>query len=163
MSLSRRRLNLLFFVTLALTLFMPVLMPSLNVIYFAPFLIISYYQKPLLTCLWYAMGCGLVLDLLSTEARIGFFALSFCLATVVLYRQQQYFFADNASTLPIMTFFFSFLSTAIHAVLAYVLAKTSFFSVEWVITDLILMSAADALYAMAAFVVLPKLIALRAR
>ena len=160
-SLSRKQLSLLFFITLALTLFMPVLMPGLNLIFFAPFLIVSYYQKSLLTCLWYALGCGLVLDLLCAEERIGFFALSFCLTTVVLYRQQQYFFADNASTLPIMTFFFSFLSTAVHAVLAYVLAKASSFSMEWVVTDLILMSAADALYALGVFVILPKLISLR--
>lgn len=162
-SLSRRQLSLLFFVTLSLTLFMPVLAPGLNLIYFAPFLIVSYYQKKLLTCLWYALGCGLVLDLLSAEVRIGFFALSFCLTTVVLYRQKQYFFADNASTLPIMTFFFSFLATVVHAVLANVLAKTTFFSMEWVATDLLLMPAADALYALAIFVALPKLIALRTR
>ncbi len=160
MSLTRRHLSILFFVTLALTLFMPVLVPTLNLLYFAPFLIVSYYQRTLLASLWYALGCGLIMDLLSAETRIGFFALSFCLATLVLYRQQQYFFADNASTLPLMTLFFAIVSTAIHATLAYALANASFFSIGWAITDLALMPIADALYALGAFVLLPKLFTL---
>lgn len=158
MSLAKRSLSLLFLTTLLLSLFMPVLAPRVNLLYFAPFLIVSYYQKKLLPCLWYAAGCGLILDILSSEVRIGFFALSFSLTTLVLYQQKQYFFADNASTLPIMTYLFSALATAIHMVLAYALAGGAFLSAEWIVTDLVFLPIGDAAFAFLAFAVLPRLV-----
>ncbi|MEI8365261.1 MAG: rod shape-determining protein MreD [Parachlamydiaceae bacterium] len=154
-NLNSKALKWAFVFCLLLTLTIPALYPSLRLLFFSPFLVIAIYQKPLSTCLWYAFICGLILDLLSSSPRLGIHALNFCLTLAILYPQQRNFFADNLSTLPLMTFFFSTLSTAILATLMYTIEMHNIFSVRWAYTDLMLMSAADAAYAFIAFILPP--------
>lgn len=117
MNLQKKSLLIAFLSMLVLTLLMPVLAPNLPVTYFLPFLVIAMYKKPLIPCLWYSLLCGLLLDLFSSHTPLGLFAMNFTLSTWILYRQKQNFFADSVMTLPLMTCFFSILSTLFQVIL----------------------------------------------
>jgi rod shape-determining protein MreD len=131
---------------------MPSIAPSIRLLFFAPFLVIAAYQKSLFISLCYALGCGVVLDLLSDDMRFGVHALSLTVTTFILYEQRRNFFADTLSTLPIMTFFFSVISTLVDLVISYSLLHKQLFSLDWVLCDLLIMPAFDALCALICFV-----------
>lgn len=151
MDLGKKRSAILFTITLALTLFIPPLFPHLRLIFFAPFLITAYYQKSYASCLWLSFFCGLILDLLSSSF-IGLHALNYCLITGLLFPQRRHFFADNLSTLPIMVFFFSFLSTLFEAILIHTYDSSLTLSLKWIFIDLFLMPCFDAIYAFGCFI-----------
>lgn len=148
MNLTRKSLSFAFLITLCTTLFFP----FLKIYAFAPFLIITYYKKPLITSLWIALFCGLFLDILSPNSRLGINLVSFTLATTLLHGQQKNFFADTISTLPLMTFFFSVLTTLFSAILYSIPLH-----IQWIFTDLLFFPFIDALYAFAVFI-LPSLL-----
>jgi rod shape-determining protein MreD len=152
LTLTDKRLDFNFLFCFVLTIFIPSLLPSLKLSFFAPFLIIVCYQKNLQNSLWLALLCGLILDLLSSHARLGIHALNFCFTLVVLYPQKRNFFADSLSTLPMMTFFFAIVSSVFMALLLYSLETKNVMSWNWVFSDLLMMSAADAMYAFCCFI-----------
>lgn len=151
MNLEHKRLSFVFAWTLLMILASPILFPSLHVMAFAPCLVILFYQKPLLTCLWIASICGLLVDLLSSHTHLGLYALNYCLVTAVLYGQQRHFFADRPSTLPLMTLFFSTLSTLFQGVFLYIFEKENIFSWPWIAADLIVLPVLDSIYAFVCF------------
>lgn len=151
LSLDKKQLIPAFLLCLALFLTVPVIDPQLSLTFFAPFLIIAIYKKPLASCLWIAFICGVILDSLSSFSHFGIYTLDYCLTLFLLYPQKRNFFADNVSTLPIMTFFFSVISTLILAFLIYVVEIKNITSLPWVLTDLILMPTFDSLYAFLCF------------
>lgn len=157
LTLNRKHLNLIFFFCLLLTLISPSLYANARIIFFAPFLIIACYQRKLFYCLWIALGCGLIMDLLSANTRLGIHSLNYCLTLILLYPQKKNFFADSLSTLPIMTFLFSSVSTLLMAILLYSLEMKNVLSWNWLWTDLLLMPAVDAAYAFGCFI-LPALL-----
>lgn len=132
---------------IVLTLFLPALIPNIHLLFFAPALIILYYKKPLVFCLWVSLFCGLLLDLLAGQHRLGLHAINYCLVTGLLYQQKRNFFEDSLTTLPIMTFFFAVLSTTIQVVLLYIFETGIAVSWEWVGIDLLIMPLFDAFYA----------------
>lgn len=132
-------------------LLVPVFFPSLRLTFFAPFLVISYYQKPRTTALWLSFFCGLFLDLLSPYPRLGILALNYCLTTFILYSQKFNFFEDKLSTLPFMTFLFAFISTLIQAVLYSIFVSSIDISFSWIVADLGLFPLYDAIFAFACF------------
>jgi rod shape-determining protein MreD len=152
MNLQNKNLVFAFLSTLSLTLFIPALFPSLRLNFFVPFLIILYYQRPFLNCLWFSFLCGMILDLLSSHPRLGVFTVSYCLTTALLFGQRRNFFADSVTTMPIMTYFFCFLSTLLQAVLIYIFDRGLSLSWGWVIADLFLMPVLDACYAFGLFI-----------
>jgi rod shape-determining protein MreD len=156
-TLDLKRLDLTWLFCLILTLTASSLSPYFRLSFFAPFLVIACYKKPLIACLWFSLLCGLILDLLSSHTRIGIHALTFCITISLLYPQKRNFFADSLSTLPIMTFLFASLSSFIMALLLYSLEMNSMLSWNWILTDLIIMPAADGLYAFCCFI-LPALL-----
>ncbi|MEI8125194.1 MAG: rod shape-determining protein MreD [Parachlamydiaceae bacterium] len=153
MNLDSKSLLWTFGICLILTLTAPVIYPSARLLFFSPFIIVVIYQKTLTVSLGYAFLCGLLIDLLSPSPRLGMHALDFSLATGMLYSQQRNFFADSLSTLPLMTFFFSVLSSAISPVLLVTIGTQNIFSLDWVFTDVFFMSAIDAVYAFVLFIV----------
>jgi rod shape-determining protein MreD len=140
-----------FFYTLALALSLPVFLPHLHLIYFAPFLAASFYRNTKIHSLWLAVLCGSIIDLFSAQTRLGFYALTYFLTVELLYSQQRNFFEDRLSTLPVMTFFFALISTIIQVILLNVFDVGIVLSMEWVKNDLILNPLCDALYAILAF------------
>lgn len=151
-SLDSKRLDISCAVCFFLALVLPVLFPLARLTFFAPFLIIACYKTRLKRCLWLAIFCGIIVDLLSSYTHFGLYSVDYCLAIALLYPQRRNFFADSLSTLPIMTFFFSVLSTAIMALLIYCIDTKNILSWGWIFTDLIVMPFFDAMYAFFIFV-----------
>lgn len=151
-NLEQKNLWFLLSVALGATLFFPTLFPNLRLMFFAPFIIVLNYQKSILTCLWSSLFCGLLLDLLSSKTQIGLYAVSFCMASWILYGQRRNFFSDRLSTLSIMTFLFSICSTAFQVMLLYLFGQEVNISWGWALTDLVYMPAWDAFYAFAVFI-----------
>lgn len=152
MNLDRKSLSWTFILTLSLTLWTFPFFPNLRLFFFVPFLIIAYYQKSFIKCLWLSLFCGLIIDMLSSQLRFGTNALNYCLTTLILYPQRYNFFADSKSTLPLMTFFFSLLSSLIQVVLIYIFDQGFPISASWIFNDLLLLPLADAAFAFGCFV-----------
>lgn len=152
MNIDRKSLLAAFLISLLFILSFPVLFPGLRLTFFAPFLIILYYQKSYTTCLWGSLFCGVILDLLTSQMHFGMQSVNYCLTTSFLYWQKRNFFADSLSTMPLMTFFFSIISTIIHLILMYFLEKEFIISLQWAFTDLIAMPFFDATYAFLLFI-----------
>lgn len=145
------RLTPLFAYTCSLALILPILFPSARLFYFAPFLILSFYQLPLPKCLWWALICGFIVDLLSSQTRLGIYSINYCVTAALLYRYKYFFFEDRPSTIPVMTACFAFVSALIQLGLFYITGKVFSFSWEWVKSDLLWMPLQDAFYALIAF------------
>lgn len=157
LSLDRKRLDLNFLFCLICLLGVAVVFHTFRLTFFAPFLIIAAYKKPLTACVWIAFGCGFIIDLFSSEMRLGVHAFAYCLTIAIVYPQRRNFFADSISTLPIMTFCFAVISTLMMALLLYSIESRNVFSWPWVLTDLIYYPLMDACYAFL-FFILPALV-----
>lgn len=107
--------------------------------------------------MWIAFSCGLWLDLFSSETRLGFFAFTYTLTTLLLYRLRWNFFADHLSTLPIMSGLFSCTSTLIEVITLSLAEKELLLSWPWVFTDLLILPALDGIYGFAIFI-LPEIL-----
>ncbi|NGX58738.1 MAG: hypothetical protein K940chlam3_01646 [Chlamydiae bacterium] len=140
------RLFTAFLFALVPILFLTPWFPQWKLTYFAPFLVITFYKKPLETCLWLGLISGLIMDLLSSQHHLGIHALNYCLTISLLYSQKQYFFEDSLSTIPIMTFFFAVISTILQVPLYALFEKGIPLSQDWIIKDLLVMPLIDALY-----------------
>ncbi|MBA3723058.1 MAG: rod shape-determining protein MreD [Parachlamydiaceae bacterium] len=147
------KLTIFFIYALTINFLFPALFPTLNLLFFAPFIILSFYNTNKINVLWLALLCGLIVDLLSTHTRIGFYALNYCLTAWILYPQKVHFFEDSFSTLPIMTFLFSITSTFIQVFLFYILGQGILFSWELIQNDFIWLPIIDAIYAALAFTI----------
>lgn len=152
MNIRNKSLTIVFLITFLSLIILPALFPVANFFYFAPLIIISFYQKPLITCLWYALVCGLFIDVLSDSLRLGFFATNYCITAFILFPQRKNFFSDSITTLPLMTFLFSFISTVLQTFTLYSINKPVALSAEWFFSELIIMPAIDSLYAFAFFI-----------
>lgn len=152
MILTQKNLFLVFALCFTLLLAMPLICPSLRLFFLVPFLVILFYQKSFIVCLWGAFGCGLILDLLSSRPHFGLYALDYVFTTAWLYHKRKHFFGDSLSTLPLMVLFFSVLSTVIYALLAYIVEKESFLTWKWLLTDVVVMPLGDAAYAFIVFI-----------
>ena len=152
LNLAYKNLSVNFLFCLLLTLSIPSVYPSLRLVFFIPYLVMVCYQMNLSLALWTALGCGLILDLLSSYTRIGFYAMDFCITLALIYPQRRNFFADSLSTLPIMTFLFSALSSIIMALMLYAIEMKNIFSSAWVFADVIVLPTADAFFAFCLFI-----------
>lgn len=132
-------------------LLLPLFLPKAHLIFFAPFLVLTYYKKSLYKSFWFALLAGIVVDIFSASNPFGISSLIYVLTTRVIYNQKRNFFEEKPSTLPFMTFLFSLFSTFIGKIALYFFAKPLPLSLESLITDCLLMPICDAAYAMALF------------
>lgn len=144
-----RQVPLYFPFSLALffALFGSALMPQVHLFAFAPFLALLYNRSSLMASLWIASICGLIVDLLSSEFRLGIHALNYCLATLLLYKQKRHFFEDKPLAVSLFTLLISAISTVLQLVLISIFDRSLPLSAKLLITDLILLPAIDAVYA----------------
>lgn len=152
MNLRTKNLKFVLLASVFFALFLPTFFPFFHLPYFAPFLVIACYQRPLITCLWFSLLCGLLIDLLSDGNRLGFYAMNYSLTILILYPQRKNLFSDSLTTLPLMVFFFSFFSTFLEISFLYSMGKLPFLSWRWVVTDLLLLPVLDGLSAFIVFV-----------
>lgn len=140
-----------FLISFLSILLFPLFLPKVHLIFFAPFLVLSYYKKSLYGSFWMSLLAGCALDIFSASNPFGISSLNYVLTTRCLYNQKRNFFEEKLTTLPLMTFLFSLLSTAIGATLLFFFARSIPFSIKSLLTDCLLMPVCDALYAFALF------------
>lgn len=92
-----------FLITLLCTLFSTAVYPQIHLIPFAAFFALLYLRTSLTASLWIALGCGLLLDLISSDLRFGFYALNTCLTTLLLHRQKKHFFEEKLHSICLLT------------------------------------------------------------
>ena len=141
----------LFIYTFLLALTLPLFFPYFHVLFFAPFIIYSFYRSSLSICLWWSLACGVIVDLFSADTKLGHTALNYCLVTFFLYRYQFHLFEDRLSTLPVMTFCFTAFSTIIQITIFYIMGRTFSLSWQWGFNDLLFMPLQGAIYSILAF------------
>jgi hypothetical protein len=162
MNLARKNLGIALCCAVVALLIFPLIWPGLNLAFFVPCIVIAYYKRTFIASLRLSLACGLFLDLLSSHEHLGIYATSYCIATALLYRARLQFFADSLSTLPLMTFFFSTIATAVQILLLHIFEKGFALSFAWVVTDLCLLPVCDAIYSFVWFA-LPVLVFRQAR
>jgi rod shape-determining protein MreD len=144
-----RQVPLIFTFSLALffALCGTVLLPHVRLLAFSPFLAILYNQTRFVKSLWIGSLCGLAVDLLCSEFRLGIHALNYCLTTLLLYKQKKHFFEDKALALSLFTVIISVVSTLLQFFLISVFDHALPLSGKLLVTDLMIMPLADAIYA----------------
>ncbi len=135
---------------LALFLF-PLWFPKLQLLFFAPYLICMLYKHPFFSNLWRCVLAGLIVDLFSSAPLFGLTSLNYLVVLLILRTQKHNFFQDKLATIPLMTAFFSILSTFFSALFLLIFTQNSLFSARWIVTDLFEMALLDALYAFILF------------
>lgn len=125
------------------SLLFPIFLPSLRLLFFAPFLIFALYNFSFLSTLWMAILAGAVHDLLSSQF-FGLSALNYFL-TILLIHRLRYFFADQLFILPLMTAIFAFISSLFQW-LFYFFAGKNFPFFTLFVTEFLLMPLADATF-----------------
>lgn len=148
---DKATLALAFGFALASFLVLPVVWPFLRLTYFAPFLVVVLYKRPLKEVLWFAFGCGLFMDLFSDEPRLGILALSYVAASFILFKQKQHFYQDHWTTVPALTLIFVEITTVFHLAMRGLFGAKLHLTWEWAITDLLIMPMLDAIYAFILF------------
>ncbi|HSW87473.1 MAG TPA: mreD [Rhabdochlamydiaceae bacterium] len=136
-----------FLLALTMTLFGTVFFPNLRLIPFAPFLAIVFTRKTFINSLWLACLCGLIFDLLTSQFRLGLYALNYCLTTVLVYHQKRNFFEDKPLALSVFTVLVSCASTVLQLFLLYAFDQGLNLSMKLVLTDMIAMPILDGGYA----------------
>ncbi len=139
------------FISLAALMIIPAFLPQLPLQYFAPFIIILFYEKSRVTVLWISLLCGLCMDLLSSHAHFGIYALNYCICSQILYSKKPLFFEDALSTIPLFSGWYSFCSTGIQFLLLHLFGKGFPLTFQWLAIDMGLMSFFDASYAFLLF------------
>lgn len=121
-------LLVLFFYSFFLGMWIPLFFPTLHLLFFVPFLIYCFYRCSFIQCLWLALFCGIMVDLLSSQTRLGIYSSIYCLTAALLYNYKYHFFEDRLSTLPTLTGCFAILATIIQ------LGITSFMEYSYVLS-----------------------------
>jgi hypothetical protein len=115
--------------------------------YFIPPLVASLYSFSFTSCLWLAFSCGFVADVLFSMPRLGFLTSSYLFATLILFKGRHYFFKDSFTTLPLLSFFFSFFVSLFALILAFLFNNSTSYQLLSIVSELFLMPCCDALYA----------------
>ena len=135
-----------FLVSFFCLLFFPLFLPKLQLLFFAPYLVLTLYRKDLIPTLWRALFCGILIDLFAATPHFGHTSLNYVLVLLLLRTQKHNFFEDKLGTLPLMTALFSMLSTFFS-----LFGQQSLFSLRWIVTDLFEMALLDAAFALLFF------------
>jgi len=124
-----------------------VFLPHIRLHTFAPFLALLYSRCSRMSSFWISSLCGLLIDALGSELRFGVHALSFSVATLFLYSQKKHFYHDKPLALSLFTFQISLIITLILFLFSCLSHSLPPISMKWMISDFLLMSFFDALYA----------------
>lgn len=141
-----------FLLALAFAICGTAFLPHTRLLPFSPFLAFLYNKTNFIKSLWIASLCGLVIDLLSTEFHFGIHAINYCLTTLLFYHQKRHFFEDKPLALSLFAGLISIVSTLLQFFLVCVFDHALPLSKKLLLTDLIVMPCADAIYAFLWFI-----------
>lgn len=130
------------------TLLSPIFFPFLKLNYFVPYLIVTIQRKSRLEALWQAFLCGFTLDLLAANTPFGFWVLNYVVTLLLLFKIKQLFFQDKFLTLPLLTCFFSIISTLLFMTLTHLFYSKVQLRFQWILSDLICYPLFDGIYAL---------------
>ncbi len=130
-------------------LIFPSFVPQIRLLAFVPFLTFACAHYSLAGALWLSMFSGLIVDLYSKSAPMGFFALNYTLTTVIVFRYRSYFSFEKVHVFALYAVMYSFISTLLHFVLYGLIEMHFKLHLFSVITDLILMPIVDGVYSLA--------------
>lgn len=123
------------------------LFPAIRLIAFAPFLALVFQKKTFLASLWIALGCGLLMDLCTTDVRFGLFSLGYLLTALLSYKQRHLFYEERVLTLS----FYATLISAIFSILQFSLMtlfnRSLTFTPLVALNNFLLMPIVDGIYA----------------
>ncbi len=139
----RPKLIVVFCLSLFCAIVGPLFFPSMRLCAFAPFLTILFTRTTLINTLWCAFGCGMVIDLLSSNVHLGIHALTYILVTLALFRVRRHFYAHKPIALAILSAVFSLLST----VLLFAFSQHIPLTAKGFLSDFIIMPCIDGIYA----------------
>lgn len=141
------QLSFFFFAFLA-SLFNPIFFPFLKLNYFVPYLIVVLQRKSRENALWQAFLCGLILDLLAANTPFGFWVLNYIVTLLILSKIKQLFFQDKFLTLPLLTCFFSMISTLLFIGVTHLFYHKIELHFQWILSDMICYPLFDGIYAL---------------
>jgi rod shape-determining protein MreD len=145
---------LLFFFGLALVfaLFGSIVFPFFPLAPFAPFLAIVFYRTSFSKALWIGFGCGLILDLLSSEFHFGTHALTLTVSSALLFYRKKHFFEDKPLAFSIFVSVISSISMLLQLAFIHLFDRGISFSLATFITDGIVLPLFDGLYSFLWFI-----------
>ncbi len=143
-----RSVPLMFFFALAMvpTVFGSIFFPFFPLNTFAPFLAIVFYVVAFPRALWIALGCGLILDLLSSEFHFGVHAITLVTTTFFLYHQKRHFFEDKPIAISLLTILISSVATVIQLLYIALFDRGISFSAVSFLTDVMVLPCVDGIY-----------------
>jgi rod shape-determining protein MreD len=141
------KLGFVFFLGLLALIINTVFFPSIRLFFFAPTLAIVFLNCSRYRSFWWAIVCGMFMDLFTTEIRFGLFSLGYCLTAAVAWPQKSHFFEENPYSISLYTAVISSLFSGIFFILLFIFGKASFFSWKSTLIDLFAMPFVDAIYA----------------
>jgi len=101
------KISLAFFLALCALFFNSLIFPGIRLIAFAPFLALVFQKKDFLPSLWIALGCGLFIDLCTTDVRFGLFSLGYLLTACLCHKQRNLFYEERIFSLSFYTILIS--------------------------------------------------------
>jgi hypothetical protein len=135
-----------FIFAIILTLLGHVIFSPFRLFVLSPFLVYVYYRFSFKRALGIALGCGFIIDVFSSEARLVMYTATFFCTALLLYRQKRHFFEDSGLPFAVFTVINSFFLTLICCFMSLVFEGRFFFSVEFCAMDLFLMPIFDGVY-----------------
>lgn len=144
-------LTSIFSLALFLTLLNPLFFPFLKLNFFAPYLVLLLYKKTKLFALWHALLIGFIIDLLSATTPFGFWSANYMITLFILTHLKRFFFEDKFLTLPLLTLFFSCISTLLFTFSTQLFFYKIHITPLWLFSDFIAYPIFDSLYALIAF------------
>ena len=152
-NLRKLSLSVCFLSALMMTFLLGAFYPWIRTYLFVPVLILTLYQKPLSSCLFASFFCGLFVDLFSGGERLGLYGMNWCLSLWIVSQFKTHFFADHLTTLSLMTYLFSLISSLIQPILLTLLETSFHLSWGWLWTNILLLPILDACIALCVFIV----------
>ncbi len=146
-------------ITLAIlyTLYIPIFFPSIRFAFFAPLLAIAFHRIDFIRSLWLCFLCGGFIDLFSSQMKFGLYALSFCLATCVCYKQKRHFFEEKSIALSLFSILISSIQSLCLIFVSAIFDKQVSISLSMMISEIIITPMIDGIYAFIGFLIPMKL------
>lgn len=140
-----------YFIAALFSILSPIFFPTMRLEYFAPALITTLYFHDKKTVLWQAFLSGLFLDLVSSNTFVGFWIFNYLATLFFISKLKRFFFSDKWQTIPLVTYFFTSVSTLLFFLMNKAMASKMIFAPLWFFSDLIIFPLFDSLYAALVF------------
>lgn len=143
--------TLIYFSISFMTLLLPPSFLPMRLLSFSPFLADLTVRSEKSPPYFFAVFCGLLLDLFSYETRFGFFSLIALMTTFLFFFLRRFLFSDRLLSLPIHTALFSSIFTLLSLLLWRLFHPPLPFTLSSLLHEISLPPLADALYALICF------------